>query len=130
MFVKKKVSDKRNFCIFVIRKMSIKIILSSEVQSFIQSQPLDVRAKIHFNIDKIEFGIYSVSLFKKLKGSEIWELRTQYGGMSYRILAFWDKEQQSLVIATHGFVKKTQKTPKKEIAKAIAIMTEYYNTKK
>lgn len=109
-------------------RMNIKIILSAEAHNFIYQQPLDVRAKIHFNIDKIENGTVSSDLFKKLKGSEIWELRTLYGGMAYRILAFWDNRRRSLVIATHGFIKKTAKTPAKEIAKAEAIMNEYYNS--
>ncbi|MGM9801564.1 MAG: type II toxin-antitoxin system RelE/ParE family toxin [Candidatus Limisoma sp.] len=34
-----------------------------------------------------------------------------------------------MVIVTHGIVKKTQKTPKKEIAKAERIRQEYYNEK-
>lgn len=93
-------------------------------------QPTVVREKIDENIKRVQKGIISTSLFKKLKGTEIWELRTQYGSMAYRILAFWDKQQQSLVIATHGFVKKTQKTPPKEISKAETIMKDYYKSKK
>lgn len=41
--------------------------------------------------------------------------------------AFWDTEEETLVIATHGIVKKTQKTPLKEIAKAEEIRKEYFN---
>ena len=44
--------------------------------------------------------------------------------------AFWDTEEETLVIATHGIVKKTQKTPLKEIAKAEEIRKEYFNSKK
>ena len=40
--------------------------------------------------------------------------------------SFWDTEKETLVIATHGMVKKTQKTPKKEIRKAEAIRLEYF----
>ena len=43
--------------------------------------------------------------------------------------AFWDTEEETLVIATHGIVKKTQKTPLKEIAKAEEIRKEYFNNK-
>lgn len=43
---------------------------------------------------------------------------------------FWDTEEDTLVIATHGIVKKTQKTPLKEIAKAEEIRKEYFNNKK
>ena len=68
-------------------------------------------------------------LFKKLDNSEIWEFRTLYNGTAYRLFAFWDTETHTLVVATHGIVKKTQKTPKKEIAKAEAIMKRYYELK-
>ena len=44
-------------------------------------------------------------------------------------IAFWDNEIKAMVIVTHGMVKKTQKTPKKEIAKAERIRQEYYNEK-
>jgi len=105
----------------------IKIILSAEAKGFIGKQSLKVREKIYYNIRKVEAGIIDKELFKKLEGSEIWELRTQYESMAYRILAFWDKDRHSLVIATHGFVKKTMKTPAKEIGVAETIMKEYYN---
>lgn len=110
--------------------MDVGIILSDEARRFLDEQKEVVRRKIMTNIDFVERGIMRSDLFKKLKGTEIWELRTQYEGMAYRILSFWDKQQRVLVIATHGFVKKTQKTPAKEISKAEAIMKEYYNTKK
>ncbi len=107
----------------------VKIILSADAKDFIGKQTLKVREKIYFNIRKIEAGILDKELFKKLEGTEIWEIRTQYESMAYRILAFWDKTHRSLVIATHGFVKKTMKTPKKEVAAAEAIMNDYYNKK-
>ena len=43
--------------------------------------------------------------------------------------AFLDTEEETLVIATHGIIKKTQKTPLKEIAKAEEIRKEYFNNK-
>lgn len=69
-------------------------------------------------------------LFKKLEGTDIWEFRTLYNGIKYRLLAFWDTEADTLVIATHGFIKKSQKTPAKEIAKAEAMRKDYFNEKK
>lgn len=50
-------------------------------------------------------------LFKKSENSEIWEFRTLFNVICYRLFAFWDTEFEALVIATHGIVKKTQKTP-------------------
>ena len=70
------------------------------------------------------------SLFKKLDKTNIWEFRTVYNGMAYRLFAFWDTEQETIVIATHGLIKKTQKTPPKEIAKAERIRKYYFDNKK
>lgn len=60
----------------------------------------------------------------------MWEFRTRYNGMAYRLFAFWDKERRALVIATHGLGKKTQKTPGKEIKKEVAMMKAYYEQEK
>ena len=69
-------------------------------------------------------------LFKKLD-NEIWEFRTKYNKSHYRIFAFWDKSdnKETLVIATHGILKKTDKTPIKEIAKAKSMMKQYFENK-
>jgi phage-related protein len=54
-----------------------------------------------------------------------------YNKKQYRLFAFWDKTDNkvTIVIATHGFVKKTQKTPKKEIDKATELMNKYFESK-
>ena len=69
-------------------------------------------------------------LFKKLN-SEIWEFRTLYQGIQYRLLAFWDKTTatETLVISTHGFIKKRSKVPDNEIQKAIGQRTKYFEEK-
>ncbi len=71
-------------------------------------------------------------LFEKLNENieNIWEFRTRYNGMAYRLFAFWDKDIRAMVIATHGLIKKTQKTPQNEIRKAEAIMKAYYEQRK
>lgn len=74
-------------------------------------------------------GERNKELFKKIENSEIWEFRTLYNGIAYRLFAFWDTDMNTLVVATHGIIKKTQKTPKKEIARAEAIMKQYFEIK-
>ena len=51
--------------------------------------------------------------------------------MYYRLFAFWDKldKTETLVVATHGIIKKTDKIPKTEIEKAKAIMKLYFEQK-
>lgn len=100
------------------------VVYLPEASEFVNSLPVVVKEKIVYNVRKSTHVIDPV-LFKKLD-SEIWEFRTPYNGMEYRLLAFWDKQHNRLVVATHGFVKKSQKTPPKEIARAKAIMKEYY----
>lgn len=105
------------------------ILLSSEAKRFVSEQTEKARDKIAYNIHRVESGAIDRDLFKKLEGSEIWELRTIYGGQCYRMFAFWDTNTRALVVATHGLLKKTQKTPKAEIARAEAIRKEYYKNK-
>lgn len=59
----------------------------------------------------------------------IWEFRVRFSNQQIQLLAFWDKskKEDTLVIATNGFVKKTQRTPQKEITKAEQIMQQYLN---
>ncbi len=69
-------------------------------------------------------------LFKKLT-DDIWEFRTLYQGLQYRLLAFWDKTDNTntMVISTHGFVKKQSKVPDNEIDKAEKQRKKYFNDK-
>jgi phage-related protein len=107
-----------------------KLVLTEDAQAFLKSLPNDAAEKIGYNIRKIQGGIRDVELFKKLENSEIWEFRTLYKRTAYRLFAFWDREEDTLVIATHGIIKKTQKTPAKEIAKAEMIRKLYFQNKK
>ena len=111
-------------------KARFKVIMSSEADAFLDTLCQDIKDKIVYNVDKVASGYMDKDLFKKLDGTDIWEFRTLYKGIQYRLLAFWDTDAETLVIATHGFVKKTQKTPSKEINKAEAIRKLYFNSKK
>lgn len=113
----------------MFERPKFKIIYSDEVLNFLNTLDNKVKEKIMFNINKSKYVI-DKELFKKLKGSDIWEFRTKYNGSIYRVFAFWDTESDTLVVTTHGIVKKTQKTPAKEIKRAEDIRTEYFNSKK
>lgn len=107
--------------------MDINVIYLPEAHEFLKNISNEARAKILFNVKKIRLGITDASLFKKLKGTEIWEFRTLHSGTCYRLLAFWDTRTETLIVATHGFQKKSQKTPKKEIEKAEQLRKKYFN---
>ena len=67
--------------------------------------------------------------FKHIEGTNgLYEIRVQVGNNIYRIFCFFNKE--NLVVVGHGFHKKTQKIPKKEIERAIQIKNEYYEERK
>lgn len=106
--------------------MNAKITYLVEAQEFIATLPDKARRKIFFNADLVCNGVKDTRLFKKLDGSEIWELRTEYSGNEYRLFSFWDTRTETLIVATHGIEKKTQKTPHKEIAKAEQIRKQYF----
>lgn len=106
---------------------NLKIELLDEAVDFIRSLPEKARKKVTYNMLRVQNGELNDEIFKKLDNSEIWEFRTSFAGMAYRLFAFWDTAKNSLVVATHGIIKKTQKTPKKEIAKAERIRREYLN---
>ena len=66
--------------------------------------------------------------FKHMEGTDgLYEIRVQFGDDIFRIFCFFDEGK--LVVLTNGFQKKTQKTPKKEIEKALKIKEEYNNEK-
>lgn len=109
--------------------MTFKTIYTEEAIEFLSSLPGNVKEKVTYNIRKVAGGIMDPELFKKLEGTDIWEFRTLFNGIAYRLLAFWDTENETLVIATHGFIKKKQKTPQKEIAKAEQIRKNYFQNK-
>ena len=111
------------------RQQMFRLLLTSEARNFLHSLPAQATKKILYNIDRVAGGEKNIELFKKLESSDIWEFRTLYNKTAYRLFAFWDNDEDTLVIATHGIVKKTQKTPKKEIAKAEEIRRQYFQNK-
>jgi len=105
---------------------NFEVVFLEQALKFLENLDLKARQKIYYNIDKAKLGL-DPALFKKLT-DEIWEFRTQYSGLQYRFLAFWDKSDntETLVISTHGIVKKVDKVPKSEIVKADRIKKEYF----
>ena len=110
-------------------KQKFDVILLGEVWDLLEKIDEKSKDKILYNIDKSKY-VNDPELFKKLDNL-IWEFRTKYQKTYYRLLAFWDKTDNSetLVIATHGIIKKTDKIPKAEIDKAKAIMKQYFEQK-
>jgi toxin-antitoxin system, toxin component, relE family len=110
------------------QKPRFKIVYTEEAIDFLRHLPQKVKAKVVYNIGKSMY-VLDNSLFKKLENTDIWEFRTLYNGNAYRLFTFWDTEEDTLVIATHGMIKKSQRTPLKEIEKAEDKRKEYFMNK-
>ena len=110
-------------------KKKFDVILLGEVWEFLDNLDEKTKEKIIYNIDKSKY-VNDPELFKKLD-TDIWEFRTKYQRLQYRLFSFWDKtcNIETLVIATHAIIKKTAKTPKSEIEKARSIMSIYFEQK-
>ncbi len=108
-------------------KAKFKVELHDEAVDFLRRVDDKTRQKIVGNMHRASLCL-DPKILKKLTG-DIWEFRTLYAGKQYRMLAFWDKRdgEDTLVIATHGFIKKVSKVPQKEIDKAKSIMKLYFS---
>ena len=106
------------------------VLFLEEARQFLKGLDEKAKTKILYNIDKAKI-LNDPKLFKKLT-SDLWEFRTKYNGLQYRLLAFWDKTEKikTLVISTHGFVKKVDKVSSSEIEKANELRKIYFRQKK
>jgi phage-related protein len=97
---------------------------------FLKMQPVKVQNKIFKIIEAIEtLERVPSNYLKMLVGTNgLYEARIQLGSDIWRVFCFFDNGK--LVILLNGFTKKTQKTPKNEIEKALQLMQKYYYTKK
>lgn len=95
------------------------------VQEFLDSLPGRVAQKVAWVLSLIEdLDVVPSTYFRKLVSTaEIWECRIQLGSNAYRIFCFFDSN--SVVVLTHGLIKKTQKTPQREIDRAEAYRRDY-----
>ena len=100
------------------------------MEDFIDSLSGKAAQKVTWVLNLLEeLEIVPSLYFKKLVGTEeIWECRVSYGSRAYRILCFLEKP--STVVLTHGFHKKTQKTPNAEIERAEKYRKEYLERRK
>lgn len=106
--------------------MKFKVLFLEDAVRFLENLDEKAREKIIYNIRKAQV-VNDNELFKKLN-DEIWEFRTLYNKTYYRLFAFWNKvdNNDTLVISTHGIVKKTGKTPQSDLEKAERLRKDYF----
>ncbi len=98
-------------------------------ETFLQKQPVKVQNKIFKIIEAIEtLERIPKQYLKHITGTKgLYEARISLSNNIWRVFCFFDKGK--LVILLNGFTKKTEKTPKREINKALQLMNDYYNEK-
>ena len=98
-------------------------------EDFLDSQPIKIQNKIYKILEIIEFQRQIPTKFiKHIEGTKgLYETRFALGSNIWRVFCFFDEGR--LIILLNGFQKKTQKTPKNEIDRALTLMTEYYKDK-
>jgi phage-related protein len=106
-----------------------RVIFLDEAHEFLDGLDEKARDKIFYNIWKAR-STSDKELFKKVQ-NEFWEFRTFFNKAYYRLLAFWDKTDKTdtVVISTHGLIKKTDKISKSEIERAEKLRQKYFNEK-
>ena len=88
-----------------------------------------VRDKINYVLRLVETQkVIPKRFFRAIEGVDgLFEIRVEAEGNIFRIFCCFD--DGSLIILFHGFQKKTDKTPKREIERAVMIMREYFKSK-
>lgn len=96
---------------------------------FYLGQTLKVQEKIEFVLRIIrQVERIPAKFFRLIDGAEgLYEIRVEYGSNIFRIFCCFD--EGNLVILFNGFLKKTQKTPNREIEKALKLKREYFEQK-
>jgi phage-related protein len=105
------------------------VAYQSFFKEFLERQPTKVQNKIFKVIEAVEFlERVPENYLKSIKGRRgLYEIRIQLGSNIWRVFCFFDEDR--LVILLNGFVKKTQKTPRRELDLASKLMMEYYENK-
>ena len=115
--------------LFVFLPMERKIIYFGDYfKDFIKSLNKDVREKIDYVLDMLKRVKRLNPRFIKHIKDGLFELRIEWEGNIYRVFFVFD--EGNIVVLFNGFQKKSQKTPIKEIEKALRIKKEYYEYRK
>ena len=95
---------------------------------FISTLSMDECNKIRRALDLFKVEDKIPRHFIKFIRDGIYEFRVNYGNNEFRIFFIYDGD--TIVVLFNAFKKKTQKTPDKEITKALRLKEEYYETKR
>lgn len=111
------------------QKIRTTVFYKEYFEEFFIKQRNKVRAKIIWTLELVEELERVPEIYlKHIENTDgLYEIRVQQGSDIFRIFCFFD--QGNLIVLGNGFQKKTQKTPRKEIERAIKIKNEYESEK-
>ena len=114
---------------FVMEKKRRLVFFRNHYHEFYYSQKLKVKDKINSILFLIVYAErIPLKFFQHLKGtSGLYEIRVEFESNIYRIFCCFDEE--NLVILFNGFIKKSRKTPRQEINRALKLKDEYFKEK-
>ena len=104
------------------------IIFGKYFTEFINKLTIKEREKVDYGLVLLKTQDRLPAKFVKYIRDGLYELRTEYQGNIYRVFFIFDTG--TIVVLFNGFQKQTQKTPVKEIEKALRIKEEYYEYKR
>ena len=94
------------------------------VQEFLDGLPSKHRAKAVWEIELLETGGTALGMpYARHIEKKLWELRVKFAGDISRIFYFTPRGNS--IVLLHGFVKKTQRTPQREISIARSYLDDY-----
>ena len=96
-------------------------------ERFMEGLEENVQEKIHYALLLLKIQDRISTKFVKYIKDGLFELRIEYYGNIYRVFFIFD--EGDIVVLFNGFQKKSQKTPNKEIEKALKIKEVYYEGK-
>jgi phage-related protein len=98
---------------------------NSPVEEFLAGLDSAARAKVVRTLELLRTQqIVPAKFWKKLSGSDLWEVRVEYAGNIYRVLAAFAKNNR--IILLHAFQKKSQKTPRQDMEIALQRQKRYF----
>ncbi|MBT3193041.1 MAG: type II toxin-antitoxin system RelE/ParE family toxin [Verrucomicrobia bacterium] len=102
----------------------------SPVEEFLDTLSTKQALKTAWVINLVEdMGVVPAQYFQKMRSTDdLWEIRVKVAGNIFRFLGFFDG--QKLVVLSHAFQKKTQKTPRQAIRLAEERKRDYFRRNK
>ncbi len=113
-----------------MKKFRTVALFGSYLEDFLDTLPAKIHDKVLQSIAALEYlDMIPSSILKHITGTKgLYELRVELGTDAVRVFCFFDMGR--IIVLINGFRKKTQKTPRKEIDRALKLMKEYYESKK